>query len=285
MRGRPEDMLVVFAHLEVFGEGGVQSDIHQIAALSANDDDDQDSKGGESEKGQAQLWPVFYPDVPRSVLTKLGYHTSKNGRDLPDEEVTYGHPNTKRRVRCFNPDSALRRFFDYIRAELRKTDFKGAILVFGFAECAAFLMRAVALSQSSSVQKDAGLVKGYCVLESPLRSHYLRNCDGDVRVPVEQAWRIVFGTSKRRLEAADDKAYALSKISKALHSSGYDLGSICLEFSKELVRDFERYLISIEDLKLLRRFVKKELERGKEDLVLRGKLIKHEICCMNFKLG
>ena len=263
----------------------MQSDIHQIAALSANEEEDDDSGKGDSEKGQAELWPVFYPDVPRSVLSKLGYVTSKGGRELPDEEVTYGHPNTKKRLRCYSLDGALKRFFEYVHAELRKSDFKGVILVFGFSECAAYLMRAIALSESASVRHDVALVKGYCVLEGPLRSHYLRNCDGDVRVPVEQAWRIVFGTSKRRLEAADDKAYALSKISKALHSSGYDLGSICLEFSKELVRDFERYLISIEDLKLLRRFVKKELERGKEDLVLRGKLIKHEICCMNFKLG
>ncbi len=112
-----------------------------------------------------------------------------------------------------------------------------------------YFLRTAILAESKSLLQDLACVKGYLVLEDPVRRTYFRGLeegprglDRIPRVPVDVAWRLAFGTSRRRLETADDRALALLKVYHELGRVGVDLNQECRRFNKSLIGDFDEFL-------------------------------------------
>ncbi len=81
--------------------------------------------------------------------------------------------------------------------------------------------------------------------QEPVRESYFRNLSRlrfVPRIPVDVFWRVAFGTSKKRFEAADDKAYALCKVFNELLEARVDLNRECKRFNNSLITSFDSFL-------------------------------------------
>ena len=246
----------VYIYLEAIGEGYLKSDTFQLGACT--------------EQEKTFFSAILPKNFDRDVLEELGFKTTRRGRELRSNEISYRH-KIDGIMDCETLAESYSNFNRFLVREVERYSKEGVYLILLHAEHAVYLMKDLwSLRRSKKLESIFDVVVGIGILEDQIRWNLLNNLNGKIlRIGVDVAHQIVCGgRAQVESEESDGKSSVLMRAGERLHSKGSEiLNSSFRSFKvEEDMELFERSFSHIRQYKDMRRKISVRLFEDKEPL-------------------